>query len=86
MSTKLIGLALKVQKHIEGDPHQAARYFVGLLTATGSTPTFGAELCILNSLKGKGYRFARSPEGDFAVTSPKGFVTKGSDILAELGL
>jgi hypothetical protein len=86
MSAKIMGLTFKVQKHLEGDPHQAARYFVALLTATGSAPTFGAELCILKSLKGKGYRFAKSPEGDFAVTSPKGFVTKGSEILAELGL
>ena len=86
MSTKLMGLTSKVQKHLVSDPHQAARYFVALLTATGSAPTAGAELCILNALKGKGYKFAKSPEGDFAVTSPKGLVTKGSEILAELGL
>ena len=86
MSTKIMGLTSKVQKHLEGDPHQAARYFVALLTFNNSSPTFGAELCILNALKGKGYKFSKSPSGDFAVTSPEGLVTKGSEILAELGL
>lgn len=83
MIQQMIGLQLKVQKHLDADLDKAAYYLGALLQRDGAPEPGSAEKSALEALKRAGFRFINHPESGVIVVKRNGRVWYGREALAD---
>ena len=78
----MLGLTMKVSKHLHVDNDKAAMYFAARSLRDGRPEEGSAEWDELQQLKAAGYRFRTSPDGDVWAEKPNGRYYSGRECLA----